>query len=52
MNPLLVAAGIWLALEGVGSMLHYYYQPIFPDHLVRIVRTIIGVYISLVTIIA
>lgn len=43
MNLLLVAVGLWLALDGVGSMLYYYYQPVFPDHLVRVVRAIIGV---------
>jgi len=46
MNLLLLIAGTWIILDGVGSMIRYYWQPL-PDQLVRAMRIGVGVQVFL-----
>jgi hypothetical protein len=43
----LVAFGLWLIIDGVGSIIKYHYQTI-PEHLVRVIRATVGVAIIII----
>ena len=35
--------GIYMIIDGLGSIIAYQKQPWFPDHMMRIIRMIVGV---------
>lgn len=39
-------AGLYLIVDGLGSILIYHTQPLFPDHFMRIIRSALGLIIA------
>ena len=44
-SGLLFLLGIWLVIDGIGSILVYPEQPLIFDHLLRLGRTTVGIII-------
>jgi hypothetical protein len=43
-----ILVGVYIALDGFGSILVYPEQPFFPDQVIRLIRVVLGVAIALV----
>jgi len=43
LKTILIILGLYLVIDGIGSIFLYQTQPWFPDHTIRVVRAIIGV---------
>jgi len=52
-NPVLIILlfliGLVIMFDGVGSIYYYWSQPWFPDHTWRLIRTLIGLAIIIIT---
>ncbi|RLF30718.1 MAG: hypothetical protein DRJ99_01735 [Thermoplasmata archaeon] len=46
----LIAIGIYVIIDGIGSIIVYKTQPIIFDHFMRIIRIIVGILISIISI--
>jgi len=42
-----ILSGVSNVIDGVGSVWRYHYQPWIPDHMVRVWRSLLGVFLIL-----
>ena len=48
-SAIFIVLGIYIIIDGVGSMLIYQFQPLFFDHFMRMIRILIGVTIIIIS---
>ena len=46
----LIAVGMYVIIDGIGSIIVYINQPIIFDHFMRIIRIIVGILICIISI--
>ncbi|EMR73396.1 hypothetical protein MBGDN05_00458 [Thermoplasmatales archaeon SCGC AB-539-N05] len=48
-SAIIIALGIYIIIDGAGSILIYQSQPLFFDHFMRMIRILIGITIIIIS---